>query len=93
MACDGSRLLWVGRDAMCLVTSEREKGREYPDRGASAEVYTNSDPKQYVELEMLGPLSTMKVGDKITQVNTYKLVRRTLKDPDADARHVLSLPH
>ncbi len=91
MACDGDRLLWVGKEAMCLVVSRRSAGGDYPDRGASAEVYTNPDPKPYVELEMLGPLSTMKVGDKITQVNSYKLMRRTMNDPDADARHVLSL--
>ena len=50
-------------------------GAEYPDEGSSAEVYTNSDPLKYVELEMLGPLQTLKVGDSVSQTNTYTLSR------------------
>jgi hypothetical protein len=51
-------------------------GGEYPDKGCSAEVYTNQNPLAYVELEMLGPLHTMKNGDKISQVNSYHLFHR-----------------
>jgi len=88
MGCDADRLLWIGSNAMCLVSSRREAGREYPDRGASAEVYTNPDPKTYVELELLGPLSLLKPGDEISRTSVYQLLRRTAADPQAEARRV-----
>ena len=65
-------------------------GGEYPDRGASAEVYTNPDPKSYVELETLGPLVTLRAGERITQTNTYTLMRRMSADPAVDARRLLA---
>lgn len=91
LGADADRMLWMSDDVACLVTSERVTGAEYPDRGASAEVYTNPDPKKYVELEMLGPLAVMKPGDKITRTSTYRLFRRTSRDPDEDARRILAL--
>ena len=89
LGSDGGQLLWVGAQVMCLVTSSRVPGAEYPDQGASVEVYTNPDPKTYVELETLGPLSLMNPGDKITRVNTYQLYPRTTRAPERDARRVL----
>ena len=90
LGSDADRMLWVGETAMCLVDSPRVAGAEYPDRGASAEVYTNSDPKAYVELETLGPLSVMKPGNRIQQTNTYTLLPRTPgENPDASARRIL----
>jgi hypothetical protein len=89
LGSDADRMLWVGEQAMCLVSTPRTAGAEYPDRGASVEIYTNSDPKAYVELETLGPLASLKSGDTLTQTNTYTLLRRTAGDPDAEARRVL----
>jgi hypothetical protein len=89
LGSDADQILWVGAHAMCLVSSPRVSG-EYPDRGASAEVYTNPDPKKYVELETLGPLSLMKRGDKISRVNTYTLFPRTSSNPERDARRVFA---
>ncbi len=91
LGSDADRMLWVGETAMCLIASPRVSGGEYPDRGASAEVYTNQDPKKYVELETLGPLALMRPGDRISRINTYTLLRRTAADPDADARKALGL--
>lgn len=76
MGSDARRLLWVGKKETCMV-SGWSSGTEYPDRGASVEVYTNPDPKPYVELETLGPLSLMKPGDMITQSQEYSLRRRS----------------
>ena len=73
MACAAGDLTWIGEKETCIVSSPRVVGGEYPDGGASAEVYTNPNPKKYVELEMLGPLSEMKPGDRISQVNGYEL--------------------
>jgi hypothetical protein len=58
------------------IDSPRIEGAEYPDEGSSAEVYTNPDPLQYVELEMLGPVKLMKVGDRLSQTNVYTLSKR-----------------
>lgn len=89
LGADTDRLLWIGEKTMCLVASARVAGGEYPDRGASAEVYTNSNPKNYVEIELLGPLSEVKAGDKISRTSTYTLFRRAGNAPDVDARQVL----
>ena len=88
MGSDTDRLVWVGQRETCIVSSERMKGAEYPDRGASAEVYTNPDPKKYIEIEMLGPLSLMKPGDTISRFSTYVLRERREKNP---ATELLSL--
>ncbi len=87
---DAGRLLWVGRTHVLLIESPRVAGAEYPDQQSSAEVYTNPDPKAYVELETLGPLHTLRPGDRISQTNTYTLYPRTVQDPAAEARKVLS---
>lgn len=89
LGTDAGRMVWVGEKELCLIESPREAGAEYPDRGASAEVYTNPDPKRYVELETLGPLATLRAGERMTRTNTYTLVRRTSADPAVDARRVL----
>ncbi len=90
LGADAGRMLWVGEKELCLIESPRVAGGEYPDRGASAEVYTNPDPKSYVELETLGPLVTLRAGERITQTNTYTLMRRMSADPAVDARRLLA---
>ena len=86
---DADRLLWVGEKEMCLVVSPRVSNAEYPDGGASGEVYTNPDPKPYIEIETLGPLALMKPGDKIARTNRYTLFRRTTADAADEARRLL----
>lgn len=86
---DASRLLWVGARHQLLIESPRSADRRYPDQESSAEVYTNPDPKTYVELEMLGPLKRLAAGDTLRQTNTYTLFPRTLADPAADAAKIL----
>jgi hypothetical protein len=91
LGSDADRMLWVDGTTMCLVSASRVPGAEYPDRGASVEVYTNPDPKTYVELETLGPLVQMSPGDRIQHTTTYTLLRRTAADANAEARRVLGL--
>lgn len=86
---DGGSLLWMNEGYGLRIDSARVSGGEYPDQGSSVEIYTNADPLAYVELETLGPLSTMKVGDRIQRTNTYTLLHRTEQDPDAEARKML----
>jgi hypothetical protein len=73
---DASSLLWIGEKYTLRIDSPRATKETYPDQGSSAEVYTNLDPLKYVELEMLGPLKTIKVGDRIEHANTYTLSRK-----------------
>jgi hypothetical protein len=72
-----SVLEWRDRRFTLSIESKRVAGAEYPDEGSSAEVYTNPNPLTYVELEILGPLRKLKVGDSISQLNTYTLGRVT----------------
>lgn len=87
---DSSTLLWVGASVCLRIDSPRKDGETYPDNGSSAEIYTNPDPQAYVELEMLGPLLTIKAGDRIEHTSKYTLLRRTETTADAEARKILS---
>lgn len=86
---DADTMLWVGKQTMVRIDSPRDRSRRYPDNSSSAEVYTNPDPDAYVELETLGPLQLLSVGQKMEAANTYTLLRRQLADPEKDARRVL----
>jgi hypothetical protein len=86
---DASRMLWVGKSASLMIECPRETEGTYPDGGCSAEVYTNGDPAKYVELETLGPLRTLSLGDSISATNTYTLHRRRKPTPEAEATALL----
>jgi len=86
MGNDARRLIWLGEKEMCAVTAPERTGGEYPDGGASAEVYTNPDPKKYVELEMLSPLSLMKPGDRISFRQSYALYPRPQRSVPEERR-------
>jgi Domain of unknown function (DUF4380) len=86
---DADALVWIGKNDALKIESPRIASSEYPDQGSSAEVYTNPDPLPYVELELLGPLHTMKVGDQIEQTMTYTLFQRQKTEPAAEAQRVL----
>lgn len=88
---DAGSMLWVGERMMLRIDSPRAAGADYPDEGSSVEIYTNSDPAQYVELESLGPLNLMRPGSEIEQVSTYTLLPRTGVSPGAEARKVYGL--
>jgi hypothetical protein len=86
---EGGRLVWVGPRATLRIDSPRVADAEYPDQGSSAEVYTSPNPLRYIELEMLGPLRSMKPGGKIERESVYSLFRRTRTHPEAEAKRVL----
>jgi hypothetical protein len=88
---EAGSLLWIGPKQMLRIDSTRALGSEYPDKGSSAEVYTNPDPLQYIELEMLGPLQTVKQNQSISRVNIYTLLPRTLPTPEAEARKIFGV--
>jgi len=75
---------WQDKKWVLDISSPRIAGQEYPDQGSSAEVYTNPNPLTYVELEMLGPVKTLKIGDSMAQTNVYSLGRRQPAIADAE---------
>lgn len=87
---DAESIVWVGAHEVLRIEAAREAGATYPDAGCSAEIYTNGDPVPYVELETLGPLHPLKVGDHISATNSYTLYRRTGADAGAQVKQILS---
>jgi hypothetical protein len=86
VGADGSSVAWLGRNCVVRIDTENRPG-EYPDGGCVTEVYTNPDPLQYVELETLGPLTTMNPGDRIEQTTVYTVTPRSTADLEAEARN------
>lgn len=72
-----------------LLFTERfthEPKATYPDKGVDAEVFTNGDDSQaYMELEVLGPLVTLKPGQTLTRQITWRLQHLTQVPAGADA--------
>jgi hypothetical protein len=86
---DAGAMLWVGSKNVLRIDAPRQRKGEYPDQGSSVEVYTNPDPLPYIELETLGPLQRLKIGERIEHTVTYTLMRRSELDPEAEARKIL----
>ena len=89
IGCDASILLWMGEKVAVRIDSPRVPGASYPDSNSSAEIYTNLDPKAYVELEFLSPLKTLRVGEKMDLTTTYTLIPRTTENAEQEARKIL----
>ncbi len=53
-----------------VKTFTYEKGKEYPDSGASVQVYTYNN-MDMVEVEVLGPLTTLNAGDSVKMVENW----------------------
>jgi hypothetical protein len=83
---DGSSMAWLGKNCVVRIDTGIRPG-DYPDGGCVTEVYTNPDPLQYVELETLGPLTTMNPGDRIEQITIYSVSPRSTTDLEAEARN------
>jgi hypothetical protein len=72
---------WLGSAPTCVVRIDVEPmPGTYPDGGCHTEIYTNPDPLPYVELETLGPLTHMSIGDRIHHSATYTVTRRSTRD-------------
>ena len=57
-----------------VKTFTYEEGKEYPDEGASVQVYTYTD-MPVVEVEVLGPLTTLNPGDSVKMVENWYATR------------------
>jgi len=85
LGMEAGSLLWIGGDTVLRIDAPEQPG-EYPDGGSRTEVYTNSDPLPYVELETLGPLATLEYGQEIEWTSTYTLTPRTEDAAREEAR-------
>ena len=85
IGADGASLAWIGPNCIVRIDVQPAPG-EFPDGGCRTEIYTNPDPLDYVELETLGPLTSMNVGDCIHRIATYTVTPRSTPDPLAEAR-------
>jgi len=86
---EAASIVWVGPNAAVRIEAEPGPG-EYPDGGCVTEVYTNPDPLPYVELETLGPLASMSIGDRIARTTRYTITPRTTHDVQAEASKLFS---
>jgi len=86
----GSSLLWMDNDYVLRIDASHAAG-DHPNDDSRTEVYTNPDPLAYVELETVGPLRTLSVGDRIESTNTYTLARRSTQIEVAEARKAFAL--
>lgn len=53
-----------------IKTFTYQNGKEYPDSGASVQVYTYNN-MDMVEVEVLGPLTTLNAGDSVIMVENW----------------------
>ncbi|MEA5594713.1 DUF4380 domain-containing protein [Rivularia sp. UHCC 0363] len=86
---DASTLLWLGETVAVRMDSPRIDKVIYPDNNSSAEIYTNYDPKAYVELEFLSPLKTLQVGEKMDLTVTYTLFKTTSENVETQVLKIL----
>jgi hypothetical protein len=86
---DGSSLAWIGANCVVRIDVEAMPGN-YTDGGCHTEIYTNPDPLPYVELETLGPLTKMSIGDRIQHNANYTVTRRSTRDLLDEAQMVFS---
>jgi len=71
---DGRALAWVGdRHTLLISATPGENTGVFPDDGCSAEIYVSPDSWAYVELETLGHLVTLRIGDTTSCTNLYRL--------------------
>ncbi|MEW6156335.1 MAG: hypothetical protein AB1813_02825 [Verrucomicrobiota bacterium] len=90
---DSGTLVWVGTNWCVRMDSPRAPGStaaHYPDSGCSAEVWTNPNPAQYIELELLSPIEALTIGQTMERTVVYRLYRRTESDATEQALKILS---
>jgi hypothetical protein len=86
---EAGALVWLGPDYLLRIDSPRHIYDPYPDDGSSSAILTSPDPQKYVQLEMLGPLTQVRVDHSISRRSTYTLLPRTELDPELEIRKQL----
>ncbi|MEL6459535.1 MAG: DUF4380 domain-containing protein [Cyanobacteria bacterium J06621_15] len=86
---DASTLLWMGENIAVRMDSPRIEKAVYPDNNSNSEIYTNYNPKAYIELEFLSPLQTLEVGETMELTVKYTLIKTTSQDIEEQVRKIL----
>ncbi len=73
---DAGSVTWQDAHQTLTIESPRVPGASYPDQGCSVAVYTNGGEADYVELETMGPMKRLSVGESLTSVNVYRLTAK-----------------
>jgi Domain of unknown function (DUF4380) len=69
--------------SMIVVSRRLEPGADYPDNGCPGEIFTaDKNGHMYVELELLSPLRTLKIGDELVSDEVWQIVPVTAADVD-----------
>jgi len=91
---DADALLWVGpgRSLVIETTGTRPADKTAPrPGGAHAQIYTSPDGTEpYVELELMGPLVELALGQSSELDVRYRLIHREEADPVEAARRVFA---
>jgi hypothetical protein len=58
------------------VSARVETGKTYPDDGCAQEIWSNTDPLPYMELELLGPIHTLEPGKSAVFTTRWSLTRK-----------------
>lgn len=90
IATEGRSMLWMNQSLALLICAE-DRPDACPDCHTRTEVYTNPDPYRYVELETVGPIANLEVGEEIVRTNTYTLLRRSTENCTQEARRVFEI--
>ena len=81
-----------GGDLLFAEHFTRDPHGLYPDRGCSAELYTNGDDRMpYMEMEVLGRMTHLRAGQALTLTLSWTLQRLPSRPAgDADARRLVT---
>jgi hypothetical protein len=83
-------LAYANRDHLFIKKAGYQSGRNYPDFGASVELYTNDE---MLEAETLGPLTCLAPGTAVEHIEHWYLYRDvpTPEDDAAVNQHILPI--
>lgn len=80
-------LAYANQGHLFVKTHRYVAGADYPDKGSSVEVFTNSD---MLEMETLGPITTLAPGAAVEHVEQWYLLRDVpAPQTDADVRQIV----
>lgn len=73
---NGGWMAWFsGNLAYVKRFSKMLPGQEYPDEYSTAQIYVNSPDLPYTEMEIAGPVVTLKPGQSTSLTEEWRLVR------------------
>ncbi len=85
LGTDTGPLLWMDARHVLQLDCVRQTTRAYPDHQAHLQIYTNPDPKAFVEFSAFSPLVTLGPGQSVSLTVTLTIAARREADPVAEA--------